>query len=67
MLSDIERGLLQHYSEGERFISPRSRSHQHRRLVAFGYIKEHVIDIGNLLISVTPAGRAALSDGPGAA
>ena len=26
---------------------------QHMRLLAFGYIKEHVVDAGNLLISVT--------------
>ena len=64
MLSGIERHLLQHYSEAERFISRRSRSQQHLRLLAFGYIKEHVVDAGNLLISVTPAGRAALDDGP---
>jgi hypothetical protein len=67
MLSEIEKHLLLHYSEGECFISPRLRSHQHRRLVAFGYIREDVIDIGNLLVRVTPTGYAALNDGTGAA
>jgi hypothetical protein len=67
MLSDIERHLLLHYIEDERIISRRARSQQHMGLLAFGYIKEHVIDIGNLLISITRAGYAALDDGPSAA
>ena len=46
VLSGIERHLLQHYSEDERFISRRSRSQQHMRVLAFGYIKEHVVDAG---------------------
>ena len=45
MLSGIERHLLQH-REDERFISRRSRSQQHMRVLAFGYIKEHVVDAG---------------------
>ena len=67
MLSDIERHLLLHYTEGKRIIRRRVRSQQHLRLLAFGYIKEHVIDLGRLLISITRAGYAALNKGPSAA
>jgi hypothetical protein len=66
MLSNIERDLLLHYTEGK-LIRRRARSQQHLRLLAFGYIKEHVIDFGSLLISVTRAGYAALDEGPSAA
>ena len=66
MLSDIERHLLLHYIGGKRIIRA-ARSQQHLRLLAFGYIKEHVIDFGSLLISVTRAGYAALDEGPSAA
>jgi hypothetical protein len=62
MLSDVERHLMLHYIEGKRIIRRRARSQQ-----AFGYIKEHVIDLGSLLISVTRAGYAALAEGPSAA
>jgi hypothetical protein len=47
--------------------NPQTRPKQHLRLLAFGYIKEHVIDLGSLLISVTRAGYAALDEGPSAA
>ena len=67
MLSDIERHLLLHYTEGKRIIRRRARSQQHLRLLAFGYIKEHVIDLGSLLISLTRAGYAALNESPSAA
>jgi hypothetical protein len=67
MLSDIERRLLQHYIEDERIISGRVRSQQHIRLLALGYIREDPIDTGNLLITVTRAGYAALDVGPGVA
>jgi hypothetical protein len=67
MLSNIERHLLLHYTEGKRIIRRRARSQQHLRLLAFGYIKEHVIDFGSLLISVTRAGYVALDEGPSAA
>ena len=67
MLSDLERHLLLHYIEGKRIIRRRTRSQQHLRLLAFGYIKEHVIDLGSLLISVTRAGYAALDEAPSAA
>ena len=67
MLSDIERHLLLHYTEGKRIIRRRDRSQQHLRLLAFGYIKEHVIDLGSLRISLTRAGYAALNESPSAA
>jgi hypothetical protein len=67
MLSEIERGLLLRYTEGKRIVRRRARSQQHLRLLAFGYIKEQVIDFGRLLISVTGAGYAALNEGPSAA
>ena len=60
MLSDIERHLLLHYIEGKRIIRRRARSQQHLRLLAFGYIKEHATEIGNLVISITRAACAAL-------
>jgi hypothetical protein len=66
-LSDFERHLLLHYIDGERIIKGRARSQQHLRLLAFGYIKEHAINFGKLLISVTRAGHAALDEGPRAA
>jgi hypothetical protein len=43
------------------------RSQQHIRLLALGYIQEHMIDPGNVLIVVTRARYAALGDGPTAA
>jgi hypothetical protein len=64
MLSNIERQLLRHYSEDERLIGKQTRSQQHLRLLAWGYIREHVVDAGNLLIVVTAAGHTALDDGP---
>jgi hypothetical protein len=67
MLSEIERGLLLHYIENKQIVRRRVRSQQHLRLLAFGYIKEQVIDFGSLLIGVTRAGYAALSEGPSAA
>ena len=67
MLSNIERHLLRHYAEGKQIICRRARSQQHLRLLAFGYIKEHVIDFRSLLISVTRSGSAALDEGPTAA
>jgi hypothetical protein len=67
MLSDIERHLLLQYIEGKRIVRRNPRSQQHRRLLAFRYIKEHVIDLGSLLIIVTEAGYAALDEGPSAA
>ena len=68
MLSDIERQLLDHYSRRERVIYwGMRRSLQHQRLLAFGYIREENRDIRALAVSLTPAGRAALKDGPGAA
>jgi hypothetical protein len=64
MRSDIERQLLRHYSEDERLIGKQARSQQHSRLLALGYIREHVVDAGNLLIVVSAAGLTALNDGP---
>jgi len=67
MLSNIERHLLRHYAEGKQLIRRRARSQQHLRLLAFGYIKEHMIDLGSLLISVMGAGYTVLDEGPSAA
>jgi hypothetical protein len=67
MLSDIERRLLRHYIDAQPIVNRRARSLQHLRLLAFGYIKEHATEIGNLVIIVTRAGYAALDDGPSAA
>jgi hypothetical protein len=64
MLSNIECQLLRHYSEEERLIGKHARSQQHLRLLALGYIREHVVDAGNLLVIVTAAGLTALNDGP---
>jgi hypothetical protein len=43
------------------------RSLQHRRLLALGYIREQSLNIRELLITLTPAGHAALHDDPRAA
>jgi hypothetical protein len=68
MISDIERQLLRHYSQRERVIYwGMRRSIQHQRLLAYGYIREDNRDIRALAVSLTPAGHAALEDGPGAA
>jgi hypothetical protein len=68
MLSDIERQLLRHYSRRERVIYwGMRRSLQHRRLLAFGYIREENRDVRALSVSLTPAGRTALADDPGVA
>jgi hypothetical protein len=67
MLSEIERQLLQYYSDGQRMIWPVRRSLQHQRLLAYGYIREQSLNIRELQVTLTPAGHAALEDGPGAA
>jgi hypothetical protein len=67
MISDIERQLLRHYSERERVVRAMRRSLQHQRLLALGYIREQTLNIRELLITLTPAGHAALEDGPGVA
>jgi hypothetical protein len=69
MLSNIEWQLLHHYSERERVIDGPERSLQHQRLLALGYIREQKINLSipGRLIVVTPAGRAALGDGPSVA
>jgi hypothetical protein len=61
MLSDIER--ITSRASGS---SAGARSQQHLRLLAFGYINEHVIDL-RMLIGVTRAGYAALDEAPSAA
>jgi hypothetical protein len=67
MISDIERQLLNYYSERGRVIRAMRRSIQHQRLLALGYIREQSLDIREMLITLTPAGFAALEDNPGAA
>ena len=63
-MSEIERQLLQHYSERRRIIWPVRRSLQHQRLLAYGYIREQSLNIRELWVTLTPAGQAALEDGP---
>ena len=67
MLSEIERQLLQHYSERQRIICSVRRSLQHQRLLAYGYIREQSLNIRQQWVTLTPAGQAALEDGPRAA
>lgn len=67
MISEIERQLLRHYSERERTARTTRRSYQHQRLLALGFIREQNLNIGEVLITLTPAGYAALEDGPAAA
>jgi hypothetical protein len=67
MISEIERQLLRLYSERERTARTTRRSYQHQRLLALGYIREQNLNLRELLIRLTPAGHAALEDGPGAA
>jgi hypothetical protein len=59
-LSNDERNLLRHYAERDRVINSRDRTSDHRHLLGIGYIKEHAVNIQELLISVTEAGRQAL-------
>jgi hypothetical protein len=68
MLSDIERQLLRHYAQRRPIIKGK-RTAQHQRLLALGYIREQRVhpNTPDRLIIVTPAGHAALEDGPGAA
>ncbi len=67
MLSEIERQLLHYYSQRERIFRAARRSIQHQRLLALGYIREQSLNIRELVVTLTPAGYAALEDGPGAA
>ena len=60
-LSNDERNLLrQHYAEGDRVINTRDRTPAHQHLLDVGYIKEHAVNIQDLEITVTEAGRQAL-------
>jgi hypothetical protein len=59
-LSNDERNLLRHYSERDRVINTRDRTSAHQHLLGVGYIEEHAVNIQELLISVTEAGRQAL-------
>ena len=58
--SEIERQLLRHYRERERTARTILRSYQHQRLLALGYIREQNLNIRELMITLTPAGHAAL-------
>jgi hypothetical protein len=60
-LSNDERNLLRHYAEGDRrVINTRDRTPAHQHLLGVGYIKEHAVNIQDLEITVTEAGRQAL-------
>ena len=63
-LSNDERNLLRHYSERDRVIDTRNRTPAHQHLLGIGYIKEHAVNIQELLISATEAGRQALRSPP---
>ena len=60
-LSDDERNLLRHYAEGERVISGLERTATHQHLLRMGYVEERAVNLQDLLIVVTEAGRTALS------
>ena len=59
-LSNDERNLLRHYAEHDRVISGLQRTHAHRHLLGVGYIREQSLNVKDLLITVTDAGRKAL-------
>jgi len=59
-LTDEENHLLRYYSERERVIHGPERSPAHQRLLARGYIEERPVNIQDLLITITGAGRAVL-------
>jgi hypothetical protein len=56
-LTEDERNLLRHYCERERVISGLDRTHAHLRLLDLGYIKEQSVNVQDLLIVMTDAGR----------
>jgi hypothetical protein len=59
-LSDDERNLLRHYySEVERIVGGTDRSVAHQHLLRMGYIEERAVNLQELLIVVTDAGRRA--------
>jgi hypothetical protein len=59
-LSNDERNLLRHYAEDDRVIGGLQRTPAHQHLLRIGYIREQSVDIQDLLIIVTDAGRRAL-------
>jgi len=63
-LADEERQLLRHYGERERVISGLQRTFAHQYLLDLGYIKEQSVNIQELLVVVTEAGRKVLSSPP---
>jgi hypothetical protein len=64
-LTEDERRLLKHYCERERVITGLQRTHAHLRLLDLGYIEEQSVNIQDLLIVVTDAGRAEQDAGAG--
>ena len=60
-LSDDERNLLRHYAEAERVISGPERTATYQHLLSRGYIEERPVNLQDLMIVVTEAGRTALS------
>jgi hypothetical protein len=56
-LTEDERNLLKHYRERERVISGLQRTRAHLRLLDLGYIEEQSVNLQDLLIVVTDAGR----------
>jgi hypothetical protein len=58
-LSDHERNLLRYCAESERIIHGLERSTAHQHLLRIGYIEERALNLQDLLIVVTDAGRRA--------
>jgi hypothetical protein len=63
-LSNDERSLLRYYGEAERVISGLQRTFVHQHLLSIGYIEEQPVNLQDLLIVVTDAGREALRASP---
>jgi hypothetical protein len=60
-LSDEERKLLRYYENDKRVVGGLQRSPIHQRLLRMSYIKEQSVNLSDLLIILTDAGREALS------
>ena len=60
-LSDDERNLLRHHAEAERVTSGPERTATYQHLLSRDYIEERPVNLQDLMIVVTEAGRNALS------
>ena len=59
LLSD-ERTLLRYYAETERILHGPERGAVHQHLLRMGYIDERPVNLQDLVVVVTQAGRMAL-------